>query len=115
DDVIDVPVAAGLVHGHDVGVIECRGGLGLTDEPLPSLIVLMAGEDHLDRDQSAEQVVGGLVDGSHASGAQTLLDRVVPESAPGGEVLVSCWWTPAWGTRGVLRVGQPRLRSKRNS
>ena len=82
DDEVDVAIAAGFVHRHDVRMIERRRSLGLTDEPLAVVPIRLIGEDHLDGHRAAEPIVGGLVHRSHRAGAQLRRDDVVAERTP---------------------------------
>jgi hypothetical protein len=61
-----VRVQAQLVDGHDVGVLELAGDLGLLDEPFDPFGILLA-EDHLHGHGTPDVVVHGLEDGAHAA------------------------------------------------
>ena len=70
-----------VVNGADVGMIERRGGLGLAPETLQSRAV--PGESlrqELERDESVQPGVFGLVDDAHTPAAQFLEDTVVRNS-----------------------------------
>ena len=63
-----------VVHGHDAGVAEPRGGPRLPEGALVLDLALLVGEavreDHfLDRDVAAEGLVPGMPDGAHAAAA----------------------------------------------
>src|SRR6267143_1622908 len=66
-----------LVDGANVGMIQCRGGLGLTLEASEHLRVAcdVFGKE-LQRDETMEASILGLVDDSHTA-ATELLDDVV--------------------------------------
>ena len=58
DDVVGAGGLAPVVDADDVRVVEVRGGLRLTPEPLDERRVLgELGEEHLERDRAIEQLV----------------------------------------------------------
>ena len=77
-DEVDQSLAlADRVDGHDVGVGQLGGRLGLAGEPLPD--VLLEGQlrrQHLDRHPALEALVPGAVDHPHAAAADLPLDGV---------------------------------------
>ena len=79
-----VPIRlAGLVDGHDVGVVQGRREPGLADEPLLELLVLRErGGQQLQGNLAAEARVLGAVDHGHAATADHRLDAVARDLSP---------------------------------
>ncbi len=76
---------ADLVDGHDPGVLELRGRLGLLDEPVGDLPVgAELAEEGLHGDVAAQVAVEGAVDDPHAAAPDLLLDEVAPGRTPPG-------------------------------
>src|ERR1700722_2945654 len=69
---------ADIVDGADVGMVQRRGGLGLTLEAAESLGILgdFIGQE-LQRHKTAQAGVFGLINNSHAPAAQPFEDAVV--------------------------------------
>ena len=80
DEVVAVALAADVVDGADVGVVQARDGLGFALETRPSFLVArqLLGQD-LDRDVSLEASVPRFVDLTHAAGPDGLDDLVRPQ------------------------------------
>ncbi len=71
---------ADLVDGADVGMVECRGGLGLIDQPLPGLIAVRAPlGQHLDGNFAVERGVFREKDLTHPARAELPDDSVVAD------------------------------------
>ena len=79
----DVEVAVlllGLVHGHDVGMVDPRGEARLALEALAKLGVLRElGGDELDRDLTAERELRRAEHDAHAAASDALLEPVVAD------------------------------------
>jgi hypothetical protein len=95
-DEVDQPhPLADRVDRDDVRMAQPRGGLGLSGEPLPD--VLLEGElgrQHLDRHPALQPLVPGAIDHPHAPSADLAFDGIsVAQSGgeAGGEGLVG--WT----------------------
>ena len=71
DQIVQPVVLAGVVHLHDVGVGDGRGGLGLAPEPFDELLAVGAlrqlGMHDLDGHRAIQPLVRGLVDRGHAA------------------------------------------------
>ena len=80
DDEDTVVFFADFVDGADVGMVQCRGGLGLVDQPLPGRIAPRATlGQHLDGDLAAERGVFREKDLTHPARAQFPDDSVVAD------------------------------------
>jgi hypothetical protein len=80
DDEDTVVFFADFVDGADVGMVQCRGGLGLVDEPLARVIAppgLLA--QHLDGDLAAQGRVFCEEDVTHPARAQFPNDSVMAD------------------------------------
>ena len=77
-------VLVNVVDRADVGVIEGRGGTGLTLEALQGLMVLgHFFRQELERNEALKLGVLGLVDDTHASAPELLQDAVVGDRCAG--------------------------------
>jgi hypothetical protein len=80
DDEDALVLFADLVDGADVGVVECRGGLGLVDQPLPGLIAVRVPlGQHLDGHLAAERCVLREKNLTHPARAELPDDSVVAD------------------------------------
>ena len=71
---------AGFVDGRDGGMVECRDGSRLTQEPCSRGGVGEHGVlQDFDGNGAAEDFVGGTIDDAHAAFADAFLDKVVSE------------------------------------
>ena len=71
-------VLANFVNGADVGMIQSRGGAGLTPEALERLgIVRQAVWQKLEGDKAVELDVLGLIDDAHPAAADFFQDSVM--------------------------------------
>jgi hypothetical protein len=81
-DELEVAVGSEVVHGHDVGMIERRGGPRLAHEArAPRRVVGGQRRQQLQRDDAAEAGVARLVDHAHPALAE-LLQHLVVEQLP---------------------------------
>ena len=121
-DVVDAVLLAGVVDRHDVRVVELRGALGLAQEVLQRLrILLQRVGQHLERDDAVEHGVLGLVDDAHAAAAELAEDLVAarlggargapPRPAPAAAASRACSRQRARARRGAPR--RPRSGSRR--
>ena len=75
--VVNALIAADTEDGHDVGMVQLRGGLSLDLEPLALLGVDRRGEGkHLERNAPAQRDLLGLIDDAHAPAADFAEDPV---------------------------------------
>ena len=82
---VDAALAADRVDGHDVGVVQLGGGLGLVLEALQVLGVQRRGErQHLQRDAPAQGQLHGLVDDAHAAAADLADDLEIAQRCRSG-------------------------------
>jgi hypothetical protein len=76
-DEVGAGLLAGVVHRHDVGMVQSGGRPGFTPEALDERAVgRELGEEHLERDAAIEQLVVGDVDLGHSASRQVLDDLV---------------------------------------
>jgi hypothetical protein len=84
-EVMLVLVPADLVEGHDVGMVETGGDLGLGLEALDvGGGSELAGQDHLEGDETVEAHLPRLVDNAHAAAGDLLQQLVVAEITDAG-------------------------------
>ena len=85
DDEVRAVFLAPVEDGHDVGVVEVGGGLGLPPEPLhEGRVAGELGEQHLERDAAVEELVVGQVDLGHPAPGQVPDDFVPVRVDPFG-------------------------------
>ena len=71
-----------LENGHDIGMLEARGGLGLAPEPRHHVIrVALVCEDALERDDATGMRLSRLIDHTHAA-ARDLVENFVIGDVP---------------------------------
>ena len=71
------------VEVHDVRVVQCRDGPGLSLEPLASLRVREPGRKNLEGDEAAKLGVLGGKHFAHPTATDALNDAIVTEPRPG--------------------------------
>ncbi len=106
-DVVIAPVAAEVVHGHDVRVDQARHGAGLAPEPLDRLRLAtdQARAQHLDRAGPAQPPVLAPIDPAHRAPADDFKDPVLAQR--GADQVVDGWKAVrARLVFGGLRVGR---------
>jgi hypothetical protein len=82
-------VLANFVNGADVGVIQSRGGAGLTPEALERLgIVRQAVWQKLESDKTTELDVLSLIDDAHPAAADFFQDAVMRDRFPKDGLIV---------------------------
>ena len=80
DDEDTVVFFADLVDGADVGMVQCRGGLGLVDQPLPGRTAPRGAlGQHLDGDLAGERGVFREKNLTHPARAQFPDDSVMAD------------------------------------
>ena len=88
-DEVGAILAADVVNGDDVGMIQGGGGLGFLDEAQLAVGVGdLVGRQNLDRDKAVQLRIAGLVDDAHTALAQ-LLDDLVVRNGPADHGAVS--------------------------
>ena len=77
-DEVDAVGRTNVINRDDIRVVQRRGGLGFLNEaPFTLRIGDFIGRQNLDRDESAEACVAGLVDHPHPAFSQFFQDFVV--------------------------------------
>ena len=85
-DEVDVMCAIDVVDRDDVGMVQCRRGLGFVHEaPVTVAVGVNGGPEHFDGHRTIEPRVAGLVDDAHAALADLGGDFVWTEPRTGSE------------------------------
>ena len=107
---------ADVVDLDDVGVLEAGEGLGLLVEPRQGDGAgVGAGQDHLERDQTIQADLAGLVDDSHAAPAQLLEDLEAGDDWPPGRSPGSLRGRSRQEVHAGLMTSGPGLKSHRDN
>ena len=84
---MDAALVPDRIDGHDVGVVQLGGGLGLVLEALQVPRVQGRSErQHLERDDAAQRKLDRLVDDAHAAAADFADDAEIAQRIGGGEI-----------------------------